>query len=332
MREIKNNESTREANLNNEEQYGQEQNVVKIQQGDLKKNMEPEIVGNVHNGKQISETLIENITSTEVDSLQLTDAIQCNNKENILSLTDHDLDNVSETKDIQTKNEESKDVQCSVGITEQDTNEIIMIDPENKKVAQDCKPMCNEEFNANINDSKNNISDSELSSTEKGEILKEHDGHHEHPDNTKIESEINQHPIENDNTETNLDTIHDTKNENDPQGERDTKRLEENELCTTANMTVNENSKRDIEDTNLSLELEPTKEKDNDEMQNEKSKKLQNHASNNSMDLETAAITIQKVFRSFLFRNKTQSIDDATNVDINLLIEEKEKKVPIVAF
>lgn len=51
------------------------------------------------------------------------------------------------------------------------------------------------------------------------------------------------------------------------------------------------------------------------------------HVHNTSMDLETAAITIQKVFRSFLFRNKTLSIDDSTNIDINLLIEDKDKKV-----
>ncbi|CAF4911489.1 unnamed protein product [Pieris macdunnoughi] len=42
------------------------------------------------------------------------------------------------------------------------------------------------------------------------------------------------------------------------------------------------------------------------------------------MDLETAAITIQKVFRTFLFKSKTTSLDDATNVDINLFIEEND--------
>lgn len=52
-----------------------------------------------------------------------------------------------------------------------------------------------------------------------------------------------------------------------------------------------------------------------------------NHINNHSMDLETAAITIQKVFRSFLFRNKTQSIEDVTNIDVNLLIGDKQNKV-----
>ncbi|XP_045486909.1 uncharacterized protein LOC110997483 isoform X2 [Pieris rapae] len=42
------------------------------------------------------------------------------------------------------------------------------------------------------------------------------------------------------------------------------------------------------------------------------------------MDLETAAITIQKVFRTFLFKSKTTSLDDATNVDINLFIKEND--------
>ncbi|OWR47641.1 hypothetical protein KGM_202309 [Danaus plexippus plexippus] len=54
--------------------------------------------------------------------------------------------------------------------------------------------------------------------------------------------------------------------------------------------------------------------------------KLGNAVNDTTMDLETAAITIQKVFRSFLFRNKTLSSDDATNVDISLLIEDKDQK------
>lgn len=59
---------------------------------------------------------------------------------------------------------------------------------------------------------------------------------------------------------------------------------------------------------------------------------LSGHVHNTSMDLETAAITIQKVFRSFLFRNKTLSVDDSTNIDINLLIGDKEKKVNMYYF
>lgn len=47
------------------------------------------------------------------------------------------------------------------------------------------------------------------------------------------------------------------------------------------------------------------------------------------MDLETAAITIQKVFRNFLFKSKTTSLDDATNVDINLFVDENNLKVNI---
>ncbi|XP_072929873.1 uncharacterized protein [Epargyreus clarus] len=50
------------------------------------------------------------------------------------------------------------------------------------------------------------------------------------------------------------------------------------------------------------------------------------HNINSSMDLETAAITIQKVFRSFLFKTKTASYDDPTTVDMNLLNEDKEKE------
>lgn len=50
-----------------------------------------------------------------------------------------------------------------------------------------------------------------------------------------------------------------------------------------------------------------------------------NRNMNSSMDLETAAITIQKVFRSFLFKTKTASYDDPTTVDMNLLNEDKEK-------
>ncbi|XP_045776402.1 origin recognition complex subunit 1-like [Maniola jurtina] len=63
-----------------------------------------------------------------------------------------------------------------------------------------------------------------------------------------------------------------------------------------------------------------------DELLNSNNSELENHVNNTSMDLETAAITIQKVFRNFLFKNKTLSTDDATNVDINSLIEDKTEK------
>ncbi|XP_052756441.1 putative leucine-rich repeat-containing protein DDB_G0290503 isoform X2 [Galleria mellonella] len=47
-----------------------------------------------------------------------------------------------------------------------------------------------------------------------------------------------------------------------------------------------------------------------------------------NMDLETAAITIQKVFRSFLFKSRASTLDD-TNDEINSLEEDNNKKEEI---
>ncbi|XP_052744137.1 uncharacterized protein LOC112044332 [Bicyclus anynana] len=66
---------------------------------------------------------------------------------------------------------------------------------------------------------------------------------------------------------------------------------------------------------------------DDTDILNDSKIELQNHINNTPMDLETAAITIQKVFRNFLFKNKTLSSDDVTNIDINLLIEDKNEQI-----
>lgn len=44
-----------------------------------------------------------------------------------------------------------------------------------------------------------------------------------------------------------------------------------------------------------------------------------------TMDLETAAITIQKVFRNFLFRSKTSSLEEPTNIEFNMFGREPSK-------
>ncbi|XP_013135641.1 PREDICTED: homeobox protein 9-like isoform X2 [Papilio polytes] len=44
-----------------------------------------------------------------------------------------------------------------------------------------------------------------------------------------------------------------------------------------------------------------------------------------TMDLETAAITIQKVFRNFLFRSKTSSLEEPTNTEFNMFGREPSK-------
>lgn len=49
----------------------------------------------------------------------------------------------------------------------------------------------------------------------------------------------------------------------------------------------------------------------------------------NTMDLETAAVTIQKVFRTFLFKSRASTFEDAVNEDTNLS-DEDEKKVSCI--
>lgn len=47
----------------------------------------------------------------------------------------------------------------------------------------------------------------------------------------------------------------------------------------------------------------------------------------NNMDLETAAVTIQKVFRSFLFKSRNSTFEDITNDEAISLDEDNDKKV-----
>lgn len=53
------------------------------------------------------------------------------------------------------------------------------------------------------------------------------------------------------------------------------------------------------------------------------------HSTNsNAMDLETAAVTIQKVFRTFLFKSRASTFEDSVNDD-NVLTDEDSEKVSI---
>lgn len=52
-----------------------------------------------------------------------------------------------------------------------------------------------------------------------------------------------------------------------------------------------------------------------------------NENGHNDMDLETAAVTIQKVFRSFLFKSRNSTFEDITNDEATSLEEDNDKKV-----
>ncbi|CAH2233682.1 jg19338 [Pararge aegeria aegeria] len=80
----------------------------------------------------------------------------------------------------------------------------------------------------------------------------------------------------------------------------------------------------DAQENDISLPTLPLAMSDEDDTLS--ANNIESSVNNTSMDLETAAITIQKVFRNFLFKNKSLSTDDATNVDINSLIEDKNDK------
>ncbi|XP_068619369.1 putative leucine-rich repeat-containing protein DDB_G0290503 [Battus philenor] len=68
-----------------------------------------------------------------------------------------------------------------------------------------------------------------------------------------------------------------------------------------------------------------------DETKNEpnKTQEIETEDSKNSklMDMETAAITIQKVFRNFLFKSKTSSYDDPTSNEFNIYEQEADVKL-----
>ncbi|KPJ18203.1 hypothetical protein RR48_12051 [Papilio machaon] len=68
--------------------------------------------------------------------------------------------------------------------------------------------------------------------------------------------------------------------------------------------------------------------KDSDDLQSKNINEPETNKLNSSktMDLETAAITIQKVFRHFLFRSKTSSFEESTNVKFNMFGREPDAK------
>ncbi|XP_045537849.1 GATA zinc finger domain-containing protein 14 isoform X1 [Papilio machaon] len=68
--------------------------------------------------------------------------------------------------------------------------------------------------------------------------------------------------------------------------------------------------------------------KDSDDLQSKNINEPETNKLNSSktMDLETAAITIQKVFRNFLFRSKTSSFEEPTNVEFNMFGREPDAK------
>nr|XP_034834210.1 uncharacterized protein LOC117990825 [Maniola hyperantus] len=152
---------------------------------------------------------------------------------------------------------------------------------------------------------------------------------------TEIDTEIKS--SDNDLPATSHESIitNDVKNDNETIEEisilKKTTDLDEITLCSSI-ITEEENTNKDqisshfLEEQDKTMSSTPSALHEGDEILNLNNIELENHVNNTSMDLETAAITIQKVFRNFLFKNKTLSTDDATDVDINSLIEDKTEK------
>ncbi|CAG9565486.1 unnamed protein product [Danaus chrysippus] len=132
-------------------------------------------------------------------------------------------------------------------------------------------------------------------------------------------------------TELNLKPLTSINNDNSNENNINEKPLDNaNELIKTEASTISADNNNEDKELKEPFDRENISDhKQNSLTNDDKDKneqKLGNAVNETAMDLETAAITIQKVFRSFLFRNKTLSSDDATNVDINLLIEDKDQK------
>ncbi|XP_041969926.1 uncharacterized protein LOC121726577 isoform X2 [Aricia agestis] len=143
--------------------------------------------------------------------------------------------------------------------------------------------------------------------------------------------------VEIENTEYNLNLNNDLDNLNSPQKDSsgNEKVLNESngihtESCINELSFPNEdyshvNIDRAIDSPNLEEKLHLQKSNENEDYSRDRSIDVDNDAAS-SMDLEKAAITIQKVFRAFLFKSKTLSTEEVTNIDLNYLVDNDEKE------
>lgn len=118
-------------------------------------------------------------------------------------------------------------------------------------------------------------------------------------------------------------SINETNLQQDDSNTENTNDEDQTTLYSSINTDKENASKGSGKEDHIPLLLIPAAIPDEDDTNN-------SELQSNTMNLETAAITIQKVFRNFLFKNKTLSTDDATNVDINALIEDKDEKVILI--
>lgn len=130
----------------------------------------------------------------------------------------------------------------------------------------------------------------------------------------------------------------------------DLEKSDTDQLSKDLEQTINERSKRNLE--NISEGIETTSnttdvgksdnetisldkfssmddsaaEDSNDNIGNEiKTNGKSTNYTHSAMDLETAAVTIQKVFRTFLFKSRASTFEDSVNEDINLTDEDTEQ-------
>ncbi|XP_026494414.2 protein PF3D7_1417600-like isoform X1 [Vanessa tameamea] len=330
------------------EQYIQE-NIVKIPQNHLTSNIEHELI--------VGATQVANIINITTSDLKPEDNIDLRNESQNVKLFNSELDKINKIE------EESSEIKLIEGTDDNGTEEkcfenndklTICVDDQNERKV--LKDNTNFDEQTDLNASKpKNIEDSDITVVDVNNdnkinlnILTDNT---ESIDGKETNNALN--GIKNSSTAINLVEHKDLSGNNDNipkdkhEEEEKNYKVEDTTVETTEeektssidkniisnDIIVKENNLEGNSDeitesvnkqnlnTNVKVFDEPTE----GELKN-KYAESHGHVNNNSMDLETAAITIQKVFRSFLFRNKTSSIDDSANIYMNLLIEDKEKK------
>ncbi|XP_046971593.1 uncharacterized protein LOC124538550 [Vanessa cardui] len=331
------------------EQYIQE-NIVKIPQNHLTGNIEHELI--------VGAKQVDNVINIPTSDLIPEDNIELSKESQNVKQFKSDLDKPTkievESSEIK-QNEGTDDNGTEVNCYENNDNLSKCLDSQNERNVS--KDTTNFDEQSYLNTSKpKNIEDNDITVVDvindnkiHPNILKDNT---EPVDCKEANNAFNE--LSNSSTVINI-AEHKGLSVNNDSIPKDKQEEEENsyKVDTIVEMTEGENStsinkdisnditvkENDTEGNNYEITESVNKDNLNDKVSDEpteselKNKYGESHGNvnNSSMDLETAAVTIQKVFRSFLFRNKTSSIDDSTNIYMNLLIEDKEKKDDEVA-
>lgn len=225
------------------------------------------------------------------------------------------------------------------------------------KVKQECLEPCTdkelEDISASIhiNNSDGTISEHRVLVVEPDDI---------EDDNTPVPQQNVENDIDHREQKVNEDNLTDTPvdvaNEDSDKKflsafEADSETPDTDQLSKYIEQTIHERSKRNLE--NISEGIETTSnatdvgksnnetislskfssmddsvpEDGNDNVANEINTNIKsiNNTNTSAMDLETAAVTIQKVFRTFLFKSRASTFEDSVNDDNNLTDEDTEK-------